>query len=483
MARDQNHLPLEIQQTALLQLLTNSLVLSRTAPYLSCYDVLNLAATSRAFRYLIYQTPQVFRRLDLGNVKTAQFDVDAIDHGGETWRNVQVDENLTEDDFYSGPLRGIFYNLKRFDILRDVQVLTLDGLSVTAELIHDILIDPAFSVRILSIRDVKNLNNRKLRQALQYACRDSRPEGTPRLQGLYVFGPKEPTPGALIKEQSMSPSPTSPAAVAAAWNSKSQKALTASLAEEPEAWYERRGKQFPHRIDQEWASTLVACDGIIAFDAVLCTGPRHLNSPAWGKVNIEALNAAAASPASASIPHFQVATHSLGGCAGCGSAPEGWTTWGEDGHSRDRDTRRSSNIGKFPLLAPPPVHSSTLGAAMCPSGQSVRPHHPFANKAEKKKARFVPRCFDCIRDRYCTGCNQWWCETCYAGAGANSGPDQAHVIKSCWECGMNCKECIDTTQRMCKRCGGGYCLIHNEGSDLVACDWCVGRSRRFRELY
>jgi hypothetical protein len=91
-------LPVEIQHSALLHLLTNSLVLGHTAPYLSCYDVLNLAATSRAFRYLVYHTPQVFRRLDLCSVKTALFDIDGIDHGGETWRNVQLDENVTEDE-------------------------------------------------------------------------------------------------------------------------------------------------------------------------------------------------------------------------------------------------------------------------------------------------------------------------------------------------------------------------------------------------
>src|SRR4051812_9214844 len=88
----------ETQPSALLDLLANSLVLSHTTPYLSCYDVLNLAATSRAFRYLVYQTPQVFRRLELSNVRTAQFDIDGIDRGGESWRNNQVDENLTEDE-------------------------------------------------------------------------------------------------------------------------------------------------------------------------------------------------------------------------------------------------------------------------------------------------------------------------------------------------------------------------------------------------
>ncbi|KAK4148719.1 hypothetical protein C8A00DRAFT_19499 [Chaetomidium leptoderma] len=478
-----NALPIEIQHSALVQLLANSLVLSQTAPYLSCYDVLNLAAAARALRFLVYHTPDVFRRLELGTVKTAQFDVDAVDRGGETWRNVQLDETLTEDDFYSGPLRGIFSNLRRLDILRDVQVLSLDGLSVTAELIHDILIDPSFSVRILSIRGVKNLNERKLRGALQYACRESRPEGTPRLRGLYVFGSKDTPAASAPKNDSRSPSPTSPAGVAAAWNDRSQKALTDVFAVEPEAWYVRRGDQLPIRVSSDWASTLVACAGVIAFDSVLCTGPRHFNSPAWGSVSIEALDAAASASAPA-VPHFGIATHSLDGCASCGSAPEGWTVWGEEvfASQRDPDGRRTSescmaDLARFPLLAPPPMHSASLRVAMCPTGQTVRSRLPFIPQGKQQKARFIPRCFDCIRDRYCGGCRRWWCESCYIGprasspgehAGSHAGPDSAHVFKSCWECGMNCKECIDHTQRMCQRCGGGYCLIHNEGSNMVA---------------
>lgn len=30
-----------------------------------------------------------------------------------------------------------------------------------------------------------------------------------------------------------------------------------------------------------------------------------------------------------------------------------------------------------------------------------------------------------------------------------------------------CHACIDGTQRMCRNCGGGYCIIHNEGSNLL----------------
>jgi hypothetical protein len=426
-----NALPVDIQHSALLQLLANSLVLSQTAPYLSCYDVLNLAATARAFRFLVYHTPNVFRRLELSNVKTAQFDTHSVDRGGEIWRNVQLDENLTEDDFYSGPLRGIFSNLRRADILRDVQVLSLDGLSVTAELIHDILNDPSFSVRILSARGVKNLNERKLRAALQYACRESRPEGMPRVKGLYIFGPRDTAPTSAHREEKRNSSPTSPAAVAAAWNTKSQEALTAALAEEPEAWYARRGGQFPSRIHAEWASTLMACAGVISFDSVLCTGPRHFNSRGWGTVNIEALDAAASNGAP-SIPHFAVATHSLGGCASCGSAAEGWTVWGQElfTSQRDADGRRTSescmaDLARFPLLAPPPMHSASLHVAMCPAGQSVRSRLPFIPTGKQQAARFIPRCFDCIRDRYCGGCHKWWCESCYIGPRASSPGEHA----------------------------------------------------------
>lgn len=317
--------------------------------------------------------------------------------------------------------------------MRDVQVLSLDGLSVTAEVVHDILTDPSFSVRILSIRGVKNMNERKLRAALQYACRESRPEGTPRLKGLYIFGPRDASqPAPTSPSESRSPSPTSPAAptVATTWNSRSQKALTASLAEEPEAWYIRRGNQFPNlpnRISPEWASTLVACAGIISFDAVLCTGPRHFNSPAWGKIHLEA--------SETNVPHFNVATHSLGGCASCGSAPEGWTVWGEESHTpwggldsdseAEADGRTSerymTELARFPLLAPPPMHSASIRVAMCPAGQSVKPHREFwSNGKQQGTARFIPRCFDCIRDRYCAGCHKWWCEACYAGPRASS---------------------------------------------------------------
>lgn len=267
------------------------------------------------------------------------------------------------------------------------------------------------------------MNEAKLRAALQYACRPSRPEGTPRLKGLYVFGPKDSERPALTSSSGAS-TPTSTCS-SMSWDSMGD--------QEPEAWYAKRGAQFPQVLSSgntqqwaAWASTLIACHGIIAFDAVLCTGPRHMNSRAWGTVDVEALNAASGTPTAKNIPIHAVATHSLGGCAGCGSAPEGWTIWGEEPPSeRDPYERRASeggtlvtDIGRYPLLAPPPVHSVSLKSAMCPTGQSVYTRlSQFRSKGEQ--ARFIPRCYDCIRDRYCAGCNKWWCEACYVGPWAS----------------------------------------------------------------
>ncbi|OIW24724.1 hypothetical protein CONLIGDRAFT_648850 [Coniochaeta ligniaria NRRL 30616] len=439
-------LPDEIQHSALLQLLSNTLILCHATPYLPVTDILTLAATSRAFRYLIYETPQVFRYLDLRPLKSAQFDIEGIDHGGETWRNVQLDENLTEDDFYSGPLRGILSNLRRTNILSDVQVLVLDGLAVTADLVHDILTDSSYSVRILSLRECKHLNGQKLRGALQYACRSSRPEGTPRLKGLYIFGKAEAPPDGTkqVAPSSVAASTSgSGPAVAAAWNARSQKALTASStsgdhgAEEP--WYGLRGWQFAgtSHIHQDWSQTLLACNGIIAFDAVLCAGPRHLNSPAWGKVNIDTLNAASSS-ATPDGPHWNVAQFSVGGCAGCGSAPEGWTVWGEDDTTNIKSAgatdRRGSDsaytdadIGRFPLLPHPPLHSPSIKVAMCPTGQPLNARRVTSSAAQPGKARFIPRCGACLRDRYCTACHRWWCESCYIGPWATSSPGSQNV--------------------------------------------------------
>ena len=91
----------------LLQLLSNTLVLYQTAPYLPVSSLLALGAASRSFRTLIHDTPNIFRHLDLSHVSSAQFRIIAIDHGGEVWRNIQLDENVTEDECASNLFTSI----------------------------------------------------------------------------------------------------------------------------------------------------------------------------------------------------------------------------------------------------------------------------------------------------------------------------------------------------------------------------------------
>lgn len=88
--------------TTLASLLANPLLLGHTVDHLPISAALHLAATSRQFRTLLYHTPKVFRRLDLSTLKSAQFDIDPIDQGGETWPNVQLDEHVAEDEYVLG---------------------------------------------------------------------------------------------------------------------------------------------------------------------------------------------------------------------------------------------------------------------------------------------------------------------------------------------------------------------------------------------
>ncbi|KAM0490636.1 hypothetical protein ACHAP8_011325 [Fusarium lateritium] len=251
---------IQIQGPTLFDTLYNSLILRHTLPYLPVSGLLNLAATCRDIRYLLHETPGVFRHLDLTRVKTAhcQDTPDKSERDLAVWHNVNLSDYLTEDDFYAGPLRGIFSTLRQRDILVHVQSLILDGLSVTAELCHDIINDPNYSVRMLSIRGAQNLNHGKLRAALAYACRSSRPENTPRLKALYVFGDHK-------DEQT-----------------------------DADAWWSRKGRVLESTNDMDdWAQCMLACQGIISFDAVLCQGPRHANSPAFGKTFLHLRSAVA----------------------------------------------------------------------------------------------------------------------------------------------------------------------------------------------
>ena len=387
--------------TTLLDLLSNSLILHQTAPYLPLSAVLNLGATSKAFRSLIYDSPDSFRYVDLSAVKTANVYCGPVDTGGINWRSRRMDEALTEDEFYCGPLRGIFSKLERGKVLGFVQILVLDGLTVPADLVREIIAEDRFNVRILSIREAKHLNERKLRQALEYAVRPSRPEGTPKLKALYYFGPRDSAyredglPRVAMPGRSNPKAPSAGvmssegAQIGAEWNQRSLEALTTAIPGATDEWYHSSGRMIRRAQCSDWGNTLKACENIIAFDAVLCRGPRH---DPRAVLRGSSGNPQAAFGKVMSYLKSQVANVALGssGCANCGTAPEGPALFG---HSPPKD---------LPSLSPPPLHSATLRAAQSPLGRQ-----------DTSPPKLIIRCEECLEGRWCERCNVWWCEECY----------------------------------------------------------------------
>jgi hypothetical protein len=387
---------MEQPPASLFGLLSIDLILRQIAPYLPIASLLKLAATDKSLQNLIYTNSEAWRYLDLSRARSATIDTSPIDAGGISWRAERMDEALTEDDFYSGPLRGIFSKLHSKGVLGYVQTLVLDGLSVPADLVREIIAEERFNVRILSLRECKHLNQTKLQQVLRYAVRPGRPDGSPKLRGLYTFGLRD-LPQAPRSNRAP-PSRTAPQApagvlgsegaqIGSEWNWRSSATLYDSLpSDDQQRWYDRSGRVLIGTTSA-WADTLSDCEGIIAFDAVLCRGPRHDITTTTSKDFLK--------PAIAGVALGQL------GCETCGSCPEGPAVFGRT----DEKT--------LPLLAPPPLHASTVRAA----------HRP-----ETMTSEFPPlivRCEDCLRGRWCERCNRSWCETCYQEPVSRTAAPQA----------------------------------------------------------
>ncbi|KAK5062531.1 hypothetical protein LTR84_004604 [Exophiala bonariae] len=376
---------------SLLDLLSNSLVLDHIVPYLPLSSIFALVRSSRVFRDLLLKTPSVFRSVDLSKCSGAYVPPDlltGIDSGGHSWRAERIDENLTEDEFYAGPLRGVFWNLRRMHVLQSVQILILDNLaSVTSDLISDIVFTPEYNIRILSIRRCGNVNQAKLQQLLRHLCRPSRPEGTPRLQGLYYFSQPASTGNHLLNDTTASSGVTFLDG-AQLGTIPCAKPLSNSAITDP--WYSPTGKVIDKGFGKRssWEETLQACYGVISFDAVLCTHMHTDMAPVLHAASQDYLQEHKAGIA-------PMATISLGpdGCAGCGRHPQGAPVWGE------------SDISEFPLLWPPPTNAKLIDA--------VRPPPRFSENGKQLKQRLIVACSWCLTNRHCESCHRWWCADCY----------------------------------------------------------------------
>ncbi len=376
----------------LLELLSNTLVLDATLPYLPLATIFRLSAVSQGFKRLVCETPRVFRFLDLSRCRGAYVapSVLPIDSGGHSWRAERMDENLTEDEFYSGPLRGICTGLSKMGVMRDVQTLVLDRLgSVTHDVLSDILLSDRYNVRLLSVIGCPNLNKGKFQGLLRYLCRTGRPEGTPRLKGVYTFGTNE----SLVKQNPSQLSATNdpgitaiPGAQIGASCSLLLSPSTNSSLPNANPWFSPTGPVLPHPLvnTDTWEETLRVCSGLIAFDAVLCTHMHTDMAPFRSDAMDAYLNGhAMTSP---------IATYALGsqGCAGCGRAPDGAPVWGQD------------DVGAFPLVSPPPFSGRLVDA--------VRPPPPVPADGPQ---RLVVSCTWCLSDRHCQSCHRYWCGRCY----------------------------------------------------------------------
>ncbi|KAJ6121462.1 hypothetical protein N7512_003927 [Penicillium capsulatum] len=424
--------------------LSNSLILDNIAPYLSVPSLMALSSTSRTLHNTIMQTPYVFRHLDLTQCRGAQL--------LKTQSN--EDDELTEDQVYSAPLRRIFSSLEKRSVLQDVRTLVLDGLSVPADLVAEIISNDRFNVNLLSIRECQHLNERKLMQVIQHAVRPTRPEGTPRVKGIYHFSSmKSPEPRAPVRRRyrdwwgsrvgSSNSSRSSSQARSGASSDSGDAEPCRSMAPQQNEWYSPSGKLFKHTLEEGWAQTLQKCEGIIAFDAILCRGPRH---------NVDLYTSISEEDSAPSAPLLgpAVATVALGprGCDGCHSSPEGPAIWGQ------------SPDAQFPLLSPVPLHLSSVAAAKRP--EAVPGEHPC----------LIARCTDCLTDRWCHRCNKWFCSNCLPNPQrirANLTPHQTAVRAQDQLNGAprlsdrECASCKQDCQYTCQSCQGDYCIDHNEG--------------------
>ena len=130
-----------------------------------------------------------------------------------------------------------------------------------ADLVAEIITHDSFNVRILSLRDVQNLNERKIQQVLLYAIRPSKPENSPKLQGRYIFGRKDPAALPQLKHALNKHPPGVPpidaepsyggamasqgAQIGAEWNQKSIEALVDESTRNSDLWFGKSGMIFP----------------------------------------------------------------------------------------------------------------------------------------------------------------------------------------------------------------------------------------------
>lgn len=368
-----SHIP-----TTLLDLFETHLILAQLTPYLPGSALINLTATSRRFNEVIHDDPKAFRRLDVSAARGVPYE-DCECEGPEEHK---VYPRYSDEDHWDGywfPLR----ELRKRNILPTVQTLILDNQWVHLDALRSVLLDPASQIRLLSLIGVHSFYQTDF---LDDLVRDLVSLGKPttRIEGIYYFG-------APVMWTNFSDQLVEERAVSANTAILTEKSEISNAEEDSDPWYSSKVACQPLAIG--WPSytlMLEVTQGALAWDAVICRGPRHINVP------------------------LTIANVALGprGCYICHSSPEG----------------PGSNLAQLPLLSPPPLYSSSIKVA-----QGI-----LSNDGHSAPLPFYARCLSCLQDRWCSSCNKWFCEDCYQLGAPNCykkydtrGPDSAGTRVGC----------------------------------------------------
>lgn len=379
---ESNHLP-----TTLLDLLDNRLLLSLVVPFLSPSALLSLAAASKSFYSLVFVTHSryTFRHLDLSTLPYV------YNFGPST-------NHESDQDYLAAPVRRALYVLNKKAVLSCVTTLVLDRMPVPATLLWEIFRADASNIRILSIRQVKNLGDEKILPLLRHLVRPSRPEGSLKLKALYYFTPSEPVKGSRSCSPERWTFLETPQGVTDALGSQlGQCHISDPNVPTTPSWTNGRGVLFNtafRNSEEEWVQLIKSCQGLIAFDVVIC---HH-------------------APSSEDAPKLANVALGADGCQDCHAAPEQPRIFGQ------------TPAHDLPLLSPPPLFASTAKAAQCPS--------PGENP------KFYARCTHCLQGRRCESCNIWWCEDCYTPPSQRSAPARKSASEIKVHMGLCVRKCL-----------------------------------------
>ena len=370
-------------RTCLFDVLSVQLVLLEVCSHLPFPILLNLANASKSFRSIMYDTPGIFRRLDLSGSPMHMAMNNEFCNG---WDVDPLRQPMAHEKRLANCLRRSFVDpcLTSKRILDQAQLLILDDQAVPEDVLKDLLLDPSIPLRILSVIDwTRGAAFCEVFDALSLLCSTVCPEKR-TLQGIYAYGATFNVTSGLWSRGSKSVANGVTSSLGATLGCQDLTSTIASGSRAPRsAWYHSSGPLLKSvREGSGQGKSKWSCNRLLGlpffFDAVKCRSLEH------------------------DADETVVASFSLPPCEICKSAPEGLI---------DPSLAPTHDL---PLLTPIPFRPS-IKLAQQPSAISL---------GESSRA-FLARCADCVdTDRWCSRCGRFWCEDCYDPVAASQQDGQ-----------------------------------------------------------